>query len=137
MENPWLSAVMPCRNGERWLAVALQSIVDQGETGIEVVFIDGSTTEASVRIAESFAGKLNIRIEHSPNLQSWMEKTNHGVLEASAEWVCMLHTDDFWLPSRCGFVRRWIAKHLDAVMHLHPTYIVGPRGKKRGVWRCP
>ena len=62
MTNPWLSIVMPCRNGERWLAEALQSVVEQHEPEIEVVFIDGSDSEASMKITGSFAGRLALSV---------------------------------------------------------------------------
>ena len=51
MDTPWLSVIMPCRNGEQWLATALQSVVDQQVAGIEVIFVDGSDTAHSYEIA--------------------------------------------------------------------------------------
>jgi glycosyltransferase involved in cell wall biosynthesis len=60
-KKPWLSVIIPCRNGERWLAAALQSIVDQKEPGIEVVFVDASTDRGSLEIVESFSDRLTIR----------------------------------------------------------------------------
>ena len=53
MEKPWLSVIVPCYNGERWLAAALQSVVDQKDCGIEVIVIDGSVTDASLKIVDS------------------------------------------------------------------------------------
>ena len=82
MEKPWLSVIVPCYNGERWLAAALQSVVDQKDCGIEVIVIDGSVTDASLKIVDSFADKLLIRAEHRPDLLSWTAKTNFGVEQA-------------------------------------------------------
>ena len=73
---------MPCRNGEQWLATALQSVVDQQMAGIEVIFVDGSDTARSYEIAQGFSDRLLMRIHRRPDLSSLMAKTNFAVSEA-------------------------------------------------------
>jgi glycosyltransferase involved in cell wall biosynthesis len=137
MEKPWLSVIVPCYNGERWLAAALQSVVDQKDCGIEVIVIDGSVTDASLKIVDSFANKLLIRAEHCPDLLSWTAKTNFGVEQARGDRICMLHVDDLWLPARCAQIRKWLSTQSDGVMHLHPSYIIDESARRLGLWRCP
>jgi glycosyltransferase involved in cell wall biosynthesis len=79
MEGPWLSVIVPSHNGEVGLAAALQSVADQKDGGIEVIVVDGSTTEASLKIVDGFADKLLIRAHRRPDLLSWTAKTNFGV----------------------------------------------------------
>ncbi len=135
-EKPWLSVIIPCRNGQRWLTAALQSILDQREPGIEVVFVDASTDRGSLEIVESFSDQLNIRAFRRIDL-SYRAGTNFGVAQASADHICILHVDDLWLPDRCAQLRQWLSAHPDAVMHLHPCYIINEAGKRLGTWRCP
>jgi glycosyltransferase involved in cell wall biosynthesis len=137
MDTPWLSVIVPSHNGERWLAAALQSVLDQNEPGIEVILIDSSAAGTSRRIAESFSGRLDIRIQHRPDLLPWTAKTNLAVAQAAATWVSMLHQDDLWLPGRCAALRRWLSAQPDAVMHLHPAYIIDRAARRLGLWRCP
>src|SRR3954453_20753000 len=127
-----LSVVMPCRNGERWLAEALQSIVEQHEPGIEVVFIDGSDSEASMKIAENFAERLALSIHRRPDVVSWIAKAGFGVQEAGADWITMLHVDDLWLPGRGAALRCWLAAQSNAVLHLPPAYFIDGRGQGLG-----
>jgi len=137
MEKPWLSVIVPCYNGERWIAAALQSVVDQKHAGIEVIVVDGSATDASLKIAASFADKLAIQGQHRPDLLTWTAKTNFGVERARGDRISMLHVDDLWLPNRCVEVREWLATQCDAVMHLHPCYIIDESARRLGLWRCP
>jgi hypothetical protein len=137
MERPWLSVIVPCRNGERWLAAALQSVVDQKDGGVEVIVIDGSANEASLKIADSFADRLLIRAERRPDLLSWTAKTNFGVEQARGDRICMLHVHDLWLPTRCAELRRWLSAQSDGVMHLHPCFIIDESARRLGLWRCP
>ena len=137
MEEAWLSVIVPSHNGQRWLSTALQSIADQKECGIEVIVIDSSTEDASLAIAESFSTQFVIRALRRPDLLPWMAKTNFGVEQAKGKWICMLHQDDLWLPNRSAELQHWLLSQPDAVMHLHPCYIVDEGGRRLGLWRCP
>ena len=121
MEKPWLSVVVPCLNGERWIATALQSLVDQKEPGIEVLVVDGSANDTGLRIVDSFSDKLNIRAHHRPDLVPYTAATNFGVEQATSDRICILHVDDIWLPNRAAKLREWLAVQSDGVMHLHPS----------------
>jgi glycosyltransferase involved in cell wall biosynthesis len=136
-EQPWLSVIMPSYNGQRWLAEALQSVADQNTAGIEVIFVDGSETDACRTIAEGFRGRLDIAIHSRPDLRTWTAKTNFALAEARGEWISMLHTDDLWLPGRCLALREWLPAYPDAAMHLHPAYFIDGAGRRVGRWRCP
>jgi glycosyltransferase involved in cell wall biosynthesis len=137
MANPWLSVIIPSHNGERWLAAALQSIVDQSERDIEVILLDSSDSDESWRIAAQFTEGLNLRSFRRADVLPWTAKTNFAVELARAKWICMLHQDDLWLPGRGAALRRWIRQQSDGVMHLHPAYVIDERGKRLGIWRCP
>ncbi len=137
MEEVWLSVIVPSHNGQRWLSTALQSIADQKGRGIEVIVIDSSTEDTSLAIAESFSTQFVIRALRRPDLLSWMAKTNFGVGQAKGNWICMLHQDDLWLPNRTTELQSWLLSQPDAVMHLHPCYIVDEVGRRLGLWRCP
>jgi glycosyltransferase involved in cell wall biosynthesis len=137
MASPWLSVIVPSHNGERWLGAALQSLVDQQLPGIEIILIDASATDESLRIAENYSDRLNIRAERRPDLLPWTEKTNYGVELATGAWICILHQDDLWLPNRSAKLRDWLSRQTDAVMHLHPCYIIDEAGRRLGLWRCP
>jgi glycosyltransferase involved in cell wall biosynthesis len=137
MENTWLSVIIPCLNGECWIATALQSLVDQKEPGIEVLVIDGSADDVSLRIVDGFSNRLNIRAHHRPDLVPYTAATNFGVEQARSDRICILHVDDIWLPNRCAKLREWLAAQSDGVLHLHPSYIIDGSGRRLGLWRCP
>jgi glycosyltransferase involved in cell wall biosynthesis len=137
MHKSWLSVIVPSHNRSRWLALALQSIVDQKEQGIEVVIVDGSVDSTSLEIINNFNDDLNVRYFRRTDLQSWTAKTNFGVEQAESDSICILHDDDLWLPDRCAQLRKWIWAWPDAVMHLHSCYIIDEAGKRLGLWRCP
>lgn len=135
--EPWLSVVIPSHNGERWLGEAMQSVADQNEVGIEVVIVDSSATDTSLRVATNFAPLLDLQICRRLDFVAWTAKTNFAVQQARAPWISMLHQDDLWLPGRAAAIRQWISAQPDIIMHVHPAHIIDERGKRLGTWRCP
>jgi hypothetical protein len=134
---PWLSVVIPSYCGERWIEIALQSLVCEASHGIEVLLVDGSPTPATLDIAERFMGSLRLRVFKRVDLKSWQAKTNFGVEMAESNHVCWLGVDDVWLPGRASAARAWIEADPQAALHLASSLIIDKHGRKLGVWRCP
>jgi glycosyltransferase involved in cell wall biosynthesis len=135
--KPWLSVIMPVHCGERWIDASLASLAAGGAEGIEVLVIDSSPTSASIKIAQRYSDRLQIRIFEERRLVSWQGKTNLGVTLARSDHICWLHQDDLWLPNRAALARAWIKEAPEAVLHLSPSAILNARGELLGSWRCP
>jgi glycosyltransferase involved in cell wall biosynthesis len=134
---PWLSVAMPVHDGERWLEPTLASAAAEDCRGIEFILIDSSAGAGCRAIADSFAGRLDIRYQHRRDVLPWTAKTNLAVQQARAPHVAMLHQDDLWLSGRVADVRRAIEEHPDAALMLNPSQIVDQDGRELGIWRCP
>ncbi|WP_426169853.1 glycosyltransferase [Sandarakinorhabdus sp. DWP1-3-1] len=128
---------MPTHKGDQWLAETLESVAGQAVAGIEVLVIDSSPTTATVDIARSFAGRIDVQVHERPDLLMWHAKTNFGVTIARAAHACWLHQDDLWLPGRADAARRWIDDDPAAALLLAPSAIVDNSGRTLGVWGCP
>lgn len=118
MTAPWLTVIMPIYNGAATLDRSLASLPGD-EPGIEVLLVDQGSRDGSRTIAESHAGRLNLRIVDASQNCNWMQNTNLGLRLARARLVTMLHQDDIWHPGRAGVLKRLIARFPDAGMWLH------------------
>lgn len=49
--NPLVSVVIPCYNGEDYIAEAIYSVCDQSYDNIEILFVDDKSTDNSIRAA--------------------------------------------------------------------------------------
>lgn len=134
---PLLSVVMPVHDGAEWIGATLESVAAEPTGSLEIIVIDSSPDEATAAIVERFAGRLPLQLERRPDVKPWQTKTNMGVSQAGADYACILHQDDLWLPGRVEAVRRWTERALDAVLHLASTAMIDRNGRKLGRWRCP
>jgi len=134
--TPLLSVVMPVYNGERFIAAALESVRGQDSEGIELVIVDDGSTDRTLEIARDYAKVLPIRLLTPGRIGNWVAATNLGLREATGDWACFLHHDDFWLPGRIARLRPEMEKAEGALV-LHNAMFVGPDGQRLGPWSCP
>lgn len=104
------TVVMPVRNGEFFIAAALESVFAQTARPSEVLVIDGASTDASVRIASSFPG---VRVIAQPGTGLY-DALNLGVRAARGDCIAFLESDDRWLPNK-------LERQL-ACLSTHPEY---------------
>jgi len=134
---PWLSVVLPTYNGERYLEHALESVAIQGDDAIEVIAIEGGSTDRTPEILRSYAARLPIRVLSRPDLRNWAASSNEGLRAARGEYVGFLHQDDAWLEGRLRALRALVERHPRASLFLHPANYIDRRGKVVGRWTCP
>jgi glycosyltransferase involved in cell wall biosynthesis len=134
--NPFLSVIMPVRNGEKFIAAALESVRAQYREGIELVIVDDHSTDRTLEIVRGFSDVLPIRLITPDRHTTEVEACNIAFREARGEWACLLHCDDFWLPGRMA--RLWgEMETAKGAFILHNAMFVGPDGRKLGYWTCP
>jgi glycosyltransferase involved in cell wall biosynthesis len=97
--NPIVSVVIPIFNGAPFVAKAVESILAQGITGVEIIVVDdGSTDGTQAVLAElaTTAGIVWFQQDHGGPARS----RNRGISEASGEFIALLDCDDVWLPGK-------------------------------------
>lgn len=90
-----VSIVIPCYNAEKWIALAIQSALNQTWQNKEVIVIDDGSTDRSLEIIKSF-GK-HIRWETGPNRGGNVAR-NRGLELAQGQWIQFLDGDDYLEP---------------------------------------
>ena len=96
IEPSLVSALVVVRNGERFLASALQSIQAQTYRPIEILVVDGQSTDRTAEIARSFA---DVRYLRQPDL-GVSNAYNFGLAHAQGELIAFLSHDDLWTPDK-------------------------------------
>lgn len=95
-----VSVVIPCFNGARWLAAALDSALAQTWPEVEVIVVDDGSTDDSVDLARSFVGRDRpVTVLTGPN-QGPSAARNRGIAAARGAHVQLLDADDLLLPRK-------------------------------------
>jgi glycosyltransferase involved in cell wall biosynthesis len=92
---PLFSIVVPTLNVEASLRSCLESIAAQTFAGLEVVLVDGGSTDQTLAIADGLAATLGPRlIVHRGRDRGVYDAMNQGVSLAGGSWLLFLGADD-------------------------------------------
>lgn len=90
-----VSVIVPCHNGEAYLAAALDSIFAQTRPADEVILVDDGSTDATVGIAAAYASRLRYVAQ---SRQGAGAARNAGIKLATGDCIGFLDADDLWSP---------------------------------------
>lgn len=124
---PSISVIMPVWNGEKYLREAVDSILNQSFTDLELLVIDDGSTDATPEILRSYTDRrLRLhRLEHAGIVVA----LNHGLAHARSEWIARLDADDVSEPRRLELQWRAVTRYADTVLcHAAVTFFGEGKG---------
>ena len=101
ISGPLVSVVTPVYNGERFLAECIESVLAQTYENWEYIILNNCSTDNTLDIASSYAGKDNrIRIVSNKRLLPIMENWNYALRQISSQskFCKIVHADDYLFP---------------------------------------
>lgn len=91
-----VSIIIPNLNYARYLPDCLNSIASQSYPAIEVIMLDGGSTDGSDGIMQEYAQKYGWHYERNPG-QGHLESIEHGLSIASGDIHAWLNSDDYYI----------------------------------------
>ena len=89
-----LTIVIPTFNAARLIARCLDSVVYQSHRPLEVLVIDGNSTDDTMKVVESYTQRWSfVRCASEPDLGIY-DAMNKGLSQCTGEWVYFLGADD-------------------------------------------
>lgn len=93
---PRISVVIPSYNQGAFLEATLRSVLLQGYPDLEVLVIDGGSTDGSVEVIRRYEPRLTYW--HSRRDEGQAAAIRAGLEMATGEVLCWLNSDDIYLP---------------------------------------
>lgn len=93
--KPLVTVLVNCFNGEKYLAKAVQSVLDQTYQNWELIFWDNCSTDRSADVFRSFTD-ARMRYFLAPHHTVLYEARNYALEHAKGELTAFLDVDDWW-----------------------------------------
>lgn len=94
---PLISAVMPVYNGQRDLREALESVLGQTFTDLELICVDDGSTDNSFDVLSEYRDRITIIRQTNAGQGA---ARNTGVRRSSGRYIAFIDQDDRWYPSK-------------------------------------
>ena len=107
MNAPLVSVIIPVKNGERILPLALNSVLAQDYQPLEIIVVNDHSTDRTAEIARSFAYVQVL----SPTGKGVASVWNDGIAAAKGELVAFLSHDDLWTPDKLRLQVHYLLEH--------------------------
>jgi len=134
---PKVSIVMPVYNGERYLGIAIESVLRQTYKDFELLIInDGSTDDSAGIISKYSDSRITLIQNESKNGVS--AARNAGLARANGEYVAFLDCDDVATPDRLSVQVDFLESHNEFVMIGARVLVIDENGNPTGdKWKYP
>ena len=112
MTSPRISVILSSLNHTKFIAGAIQSVLDQSFTDFELFIIDDCSEDNSWEVIQGFADSRIIAIRNPVRTRAAFGFNDVIRHHAKGEFIAIHHSDDAWLPEK-------LEKQL-AFMDAHP-----------------
>jgi glycosyltransferase involved in cell wall biosynthesis len=136
MENKFISVLLCNYNYGILISETIQSVLDQDYDNYEFIIVDDGSSDNSREIISEFAN-------NNPDKIRTIFKENEGQAEgfnvaaslARGCIVCLLDSDDIWLPEKLSMVNRWFNDKDDIALLQHNMKIMRNATKTEELFR--
>ncbi len=93
-----VSVIVPLYNREATIGQALRSVLEQSVPPSEIIVVDDGSVDGSAEVVRALADP-RVHYLHQANAGAGAAR-NRGLEVAQGDWVALLDSDDWWLPTR-------------------------------------
>jgi glycosyltransferase involved in cell wall biosynthesis len=127
-DAPLASVLLPVYNGEKYLAEAIDSVLNQTLSGFELLLLDDGSTDGSRALMESVvAADSRCRLFSWPN-RGIVATLNAGLDEARGTFIFRMDADDICAPSRFEKQIEFLTRHPDHIAVGSKVLWIDPEG---------
>lgn len=124
-----ISAIIPVFNGASTLRQAIDSVLAQQVTDLELIVVDDGSTDSTPQILDSYGNRIQqIRQSNAGPAAA----RNAGVRRASGKYLAFLDADDSWLPDMLQIALSALDSDPECVLAYGDLLIVDSNGHSLG-----
>jgi glycosyltransferase involved in cell wall biosynthesis len=95
--TPLVTVVIPNYNYARFLPAAIDSVLAQTFTDLEVLVVDDGSTDDSLEVLRSYGDRIRWIVQKNAGQSA---ARNRGLAESRGRFIALLDADDVWLPTK-------------------------------------
>lgn len=107
-ESLFVSVIIPVYNGEKFIAGAIQNVIDQQYNPLEIIIIDDGSTDQTANIVSQFNNQVKYVYQ---NNSSPAAARNKGITIAKGDVIAFLDADDLWSKNKLSIQLNYLVNN--------------------------
>ncbi len=133
--NDLVSIIMPVLNSEKYVEEAIKSCFDQTYSNIEIIVVDGNSTDDTLEILNSYSDRITVLTEPKRGIGVAI---NRGIRSMKGTWFKVMNADDILYPECVEILISEIKKLKNKNVIIHSNCdIIDSNGKFVREWLQP
>lgn len=120
--HPEISVIIPAYNTEKYIEQAINSVLSQTFTNLEIIVVDDASTDNTREVLRSIQDS-RLRVFHQTINAGAGATRNRALQEARGNWIAVLDSDDWYAPERLETLLAF-AQEQQADMVADDVYII-------------
>jgi len=140
MSASFVSVLMPVYNAARFVREAVESVLTQSHSALELIAIDDASTDGSYELLQELAAQdPRVRVFRQTHNQGIVAARNRAFREASrqADFFAILDADDVCEPDRLALQVEFLQAHPEHALVGGHTLIIDETSRVVGIRRYP
>jgi glycosyltransferase involved in cell wall biosynthesis len=121
-----VTVIIPAYNAEKYIAEAIDSVLNQSIKPREIIVIDDGSTDRTYSIASLFTPSITLLSIANGGVS---RARNLGMNIAKGEWVAFLDADDLWERDKLAESKAILVKNPDTKLLFSDFYIFGTESR--------
>lgn len=130
LNTPLITVLMPCYNAMPFLTEALESIINQSYTNLEILCINDGSTDTTGEVLEKYAKNDDrIKVIHNEQNIKLIQTLNKGIDLAKGDYIARMDADDISMPNRIEVELKFMQEHPEIDILSTGSYNINEEGK--------
>lgn len=99
MDETLVSVVIPAFNAEKYIGMAIESVLSQTYPDWELIIVDDASTDGTFRVATGYRDSRIKVLKNEKNMGPGLSR-NRAIQAANGQWITFLDADDIWKSDR-------------------------------------
>ncbi|MGF1542433.1 MAG: glycosyltransferase family 2 protein [Pleurocapsa sp.] len=95
--TPLVSVIIPTYNCDRYIVLAVESVLQQQKCQYEVIIIDDGSTDSTQEVLQPYNSQIRYLRQQNQGVAA---ARNYGIAVARADLIAFLDADDYFLPDK-------------------------------------
>lgn len=134
--NPKISVLMTVYNGEKYLAEAIDSVLNQTFRNFELIIVNDGSTDKTKGLIKMYMKKdkriVYLEEKENKGFGNWHNILNKGLSKAKGKYIARLDADDICYKERLNIQFDYLEKNSDIFILGSSADVIDKLGKKVG-----